>query len=361
MLKQRPHLEIRNLSLMVFFAVTLFDFHAKVGAEHRIDPPEFAVVPTDVDHVELNVFVLNAFLRPTPLSVGDENSCRAERIADHVASSVDLPDFVVFTEAFSEDAVGTMTKRLRTKFPYFNVRKPEREGIALTNGGLAIFSRFPIERWSTRTFDTCAGWLSGKGDCSASKGVLHALVKVRDDLKVNILATHLDAGSRPQDRDARASQFAQIQEFMGSIDDLQKWPTMFAGDFNVAGNEYQPSLSSEYKKMWASLGEPIDAYKFVRGTWSKTREHFEHLNTMNCRGGGLVGCRDMTTNENWSASSRLDYLFVYPTSEPHLANLDVVNSTHDTLRDNSCGTRYLSDHRAVMSRVRLGLHRPETR
>ncbi len=353
MLKKRPHLEFRNLSLMVFFAVTLFDFHAKAGAEHQIAPPDIPQVSANATSVDLDIFVLNTFLRPTPLSVGDENECRAERIADRIASSMDLPDITVFTEAFSEDSVGTMTRTLRSKYPYFNVRQPERRGTALTNGGLAIFSRFPVERWTTKTFDQCAGWLTGKGDCSASKGVLHALVRVTDRLKVNVLATHLDAGGRQADRAARTSQLAQIREFMAGIDDLNDWPTVFAGDFNIDGDDYEEPGDSEYGHMWSSLGQPVDAFRYARGAWTRTRKAFQEVNTLNCRGGGIVGCREIDTPEHWRAASRLDYVFVTPEPPMKLARLEIRNTTHDSLRDNACSTRFLSDHRAVRTKLRL--------
>lgn len=346
------NLKVRNLGLMVFFAVTLVDFHAKAGADHQHTSPERPSVAADASEAELEIFSMNAFLRPIPLSVGDRNLCRAREIANRLVDAPQKPDIAVFTEAFSASAVGIMTQKLRSQYPYFTTRQPERRGIALTNGGLALYSRHPIEQWSTETFDSCAGWLEGHGDCSASKGVLHALVSVSESLKVNVLATHLDAGARPEDRQARKDQMAQIERFMGEIDELEKWPTVFVGDFNIEGIDHAPSPDSEYTKLLAALQDPLDTYRHKRLDWSTDRRQLTNAATMNCRGGGLTACRDITLDENWKASHRIDYAFAKQAGESSV-ELDRTETHHDAMKDEVCGYGFLSDHRALRTSLSL--------
>lgn len=292
----------------------------------------------------------NTFLRPAPVSWGDKNDCRAPEIGKELARTP--ADIVVLNEAFSPPHVEELVEKASEVFPFHTIQKPASRGLK-TNGGLSILSRYPIEWVETRAFDTCSGTL---GDCMAKKGFLHALIKVSSDLKVNILATHLDAGDGDDDRRARRAQMQTIDRYRTRQPSFRRWPTVLMGDMNVNGIGAGKDADPEYYEMMSILGDATnDAFLDHNGPWSATPVATRQVNTANCSSIGFEGCDSPNEDEFWEERERLDYIFTFPAppQQPELQT-DVLAAAHPSFASDACGTGYLSDHRAVAARVRFG-------
>lgn len=326
---------------------------------------------------QLRVLSYNVFMRPDPIGWGDSGFCRAEKIGETLADRAKSLDFVVLNETFESQAVDRLADALGEAFPYRAFQLPDRNFLS-TNGGLSILSRYPIRELYTETFDSCISW----GDCFAEKGFLHAVVEVTSSVRVNILATHLESGAVSGSSETRNGQLAAIREYLESRDVGEDWPTLLMGDLNINGirglvdfvGPEQPERS-EYQQMLSTLSgscsgcagdgciersceeRPVDAMRTEHGPWAFTRDQSESLHTMNCREQSLEPCRSYNAPGAWRDRERLDYILKLRTGRPSRARAEFTDAEHLAFRDDSCGTSYLSDHKAVRADVAL---RPTT-
>lgn len=166
----------------------------------------------------------------------------------------DLPDVIVFQEAFSTDALRTAAST-----PHANLglgpRAPTRSGlpksrdpvlrkrnylrgewgIRFMGSGLAIASRYPIVAQFSQPFGptSCAGW-----DCLANKGVLLVRIVVPGlPDPVEIVTTHMNAqgaSKAPPEKHLAAhnAQSAELADFLDKFSTPQS-PLVLAGDFNM--------------------------------------------------------------------------------------------------------------------------------
>ncbi|MFW6057508.1 MAG: sphingomyelin phosphodiesterase [Persicimonas sp.] len=318
----------------------------------------------------LRVMSYNAFLRPAPVGWGDKNECRAERIARRLSEQPIPRDIIVLNETFDKKATRRLAELAEERFPYQALGLPEARGFR-TNGGLSILSRYPIEKWSAERFSRCSGEFN---DCLATKGILWALVRVSKDLKVNIVATHMNSGHRDSSKRAREHQLDEIREFIDSQHQTKRWPTLLMGDLNINGMRYEPRYEAtneltEYAQSMALLGNscaacetaacyascnpvPVDAFRKQIGAWSFEAETTRHVNTHNCLGQVMEPCTSPNDDANWETRSRLDYVmhFGSPKLSPQL-DVRVAGASAQPYRDNACGTNFLSDHKAVEATI----------
>jgi endonuclease/exonuclease/phosphatase family metal-dependent hydrolase len=98
-----------------------------------------------------------------------------------------------------------------------------------TNGGVIIFSRWPIETVEEIDFAECG---QAAQDCLANKGVKYAKVN-KMGKRYHIFGTHMDAGSQADDIFARRTQMAEIRDFIADLDIPENEPVIFGGDFNT--------------------------------------------------------------------------------------------------------------------------------
>ncbi len=317
----------------------------------------------------LKVLTYNTFLRPAPISWGDANQCRATEIGQELAKRADELDLVVLNESFAKDAVQQLADTVGKRFPYRVLRRP-RADVLRTSGGLSLLSRHPIRTVYTDTFEMCA-----YDDCLSTKGFLHAVVELSETLRVNVLATHLDAGDSTQDRTARENQVATIRDYMDRRGVGKKWPTLLMGDMNVDGLR-EPEDNAEYRSTLAHLSkQPCrgiggegnasrlcgqkagDVVTSSYEDWSFDAEDTEPVNSMNCVGRSLAPCDSPNEASNWKERRRLDYIFNFttPTNASGI-ELRARSAEHLPFRDSACGTEYLSDHQAV--RAEFDIRRP---
>jgi endonuclease/exonuclease/phosphatase family metal-dependent hydrolase len=318
----------------------------------------------------------NTFLRPPPVGWGDANECRATRIGGLLARRADAFDVVALEESFSESALRDLLDALGERLPYRILRQPNSTFMR-TNGGLTLLSAHPIESYTTRSFDTCSG-----ADCLATKGFVHAVLTLSSTLKLNVVATHLDAGDGWGDRTARRRQLGRIRSYLETNTSIQRWPTVLLGDMNVdglaapRGSETPRSRTDGYREMMQRLGQscvscqsalchatcdrsPVDTFRRAHGPWPWNERSTRFANTHNCPSESLGGCREPAGRTDWRARERLDYVFSFgaPDRKPDF-EVDVRRAGHWPLASDACGTDYLSDHQAVTAEIYF---RPSTR
>ena len=337
-------------------------------------------VEVDVDderpvHEQLRVLTYNVFLRPPPVGWGDRTVCRARHIGQTLAGEPIPRDILVFNETFDGHALSKLADAISERFPYRILAYPKAQGLS-TNGGLSLFSRFPVERWTAERFRHCSGNFN---DCMATKGFLHALIRVSSHLKVNVLATHLNSGGDANAQQARREQLAQIRDFVNSSRLFDRWPTLLMGDLNVNGIRFGPvdpatGRSTEYARTMSFLGntcvscqtaqcfadcrsQPVDTFRRDQGFWSFTAAGTRPVNTHNCSAQSMRPCRSPNAPMNWQHRTRLDYVlhFGAPRLMPDLM-VDVLEANNVAFPSDACGTTYLSDHQGVEATLEFRRH-----
>ncbi len=324
-------------------------------------------------HESLRLLTYNTFLRPPPVSWGDRNTCRATHIAQRLATEPLPRDIVVLDETFDHQAVSKLSDIVAKRFPYRLLSLPTAQGFR-TNGGVSVLSRHPIEEWSAHRFHRCSGEFN---DCLATKGFVWALIRVSRHLKVNLLATHLNSGSDPNAKEVRRSQLEQIHDFFASHPSFRRWPTLLMGDLNLNGLRWAPrnprsGKATEYASIMGLLGNscvqchsalcratcrpfPVDALRKLSGPWTFDARGTRPINTYNCTAQTMQPCLSPNDDTHWRERMRIDYVMHFgpPRLAPDL-DVHVVQAHTVPLRNDACGTTYLSDHQAVAATVHIG-------
>lgn len=346
--KRRIGLVPTTVSMSVALLAVLTLATARGRVLPRVQVAAAAVPAVDADLARIELLTYNVFVRPQPISFGDETTCRSQRIGEWLAQESGS-DIVVLTETFLSDDVELLSKSAVERFPHQALSLPEPETVAGISGGLSILSRWPIEEVNTEAFEACSGTFS---DCLATKGIVHAVVRIAEDLRVNVLATHLDAGRFDGDAAARHSQLRQMVRFAKEHVDLTL-PTFVMGDFNVNG--FPGATATQYPEMLETLGKisgsaPVDAVRSLAPIWSAESMLGRLFNTMNCS--TTIWCGDDSPNFDAMAErrKRLDYVFLVDDLRQRTR---VVEAEHLEMEDGTCGGRWLSDHKAVRAAVEI--------
>ena len=116
-------------------------------------------------------------------------------------------------------------------FPYYTTILNEPGGIIPfpANGGVMIFSRWPIEAEDEIDFEECG---QAASDCLANKGVKYARIN-KLGKRYHVFGTHMDAGSNSDDIFARRTQMAEIRDFIANLNIPEHEPVIIGGDFNT--------------------------------------------------------------------------------------------------------------------------------
>lgn len=97
------------------------------------------------------------------------------------------------------------------------------------NGGVIIFSRWPIEVEDEIDYAECG---QAASDCLARKGVKYARIN-KLGKRYHVFGTHMDAGGNADDIYARRTQMAEIRDFISDLNIPENEPVLFGGDFNT--------------------------------------------------------------------------------------------------------------------------------
>ncbi|MGB0917452.1 MAG: endonuclease/exonuclease/phosphatase family protein, partial [Flavobacteriales bacterium] len=103
------------------------------------------------------------------------------------------------------------------------------------NGGVMIFSKWPIEADEEIDFEDCG---QASQDCLANKGIKYAKVN-KLGKRYHIFGTHMDAGGGADDLFARRSQMAEMRDFIADLNIPDGEPVILGGDFNLDPNDIE--------------------------------------------------------------------------------------------------------------------------
>ncbi len=203
-----------------------------------------------------NVLAWNVYMRPTTLFANGQ-MIRAGLIPSYVANY----DAIIFSEAFDDDARAELVNRLKSRFPYRTSIVGADSGIK-QDGGVIIFSRFPIEVQAQKTFgSTCAS-----DDCLADKGIMYARIN-KYGRRYHVFGTHTQAHTSANDIATRKAQFVMLRDFVTSRNIPATEAVLIGGDLNVDRIKYP----TEYSEMLSTLqaahpSRSGHAYSYDRNT-----------------------------------------------------------------------------------------------
>lgn len=177
---------------------------------------------------------------------------RARAIADVLKERND--DVVVFQEAFKRRSRRILRRELSGSLPFqTNVLNQKTLSIK-TNGGVMIFSRYPMDSVHEIRFHKRTGV-----DKYARKGAMLVEINIRGKL-IQVLGTHLQAFGTD---DVLASQFSQIQRELLQLHTRNGVPQFLMGDFNTGkAPPIPPTLSASTpnaQTRYALMLETLDA------------------------------------------------------------------------------------------------------
>ncbi len=186
----------------------------------------------------LKVVSYNTMMLTSSAAPSIRNGSRGRWIAEAIHSEDADADVLAISEAFDDGqllALGRDTSgyealrdRLRELgFPYFS----DRPG-SVANGGVLVFSRWPITEQDTNIFNDC---LVGSLDCFTSKGISYARINKLGRV-YNVMSTHLQAddGILGSAWETRKKQLREMREWVAIKVPLRfNEPVILAGDTNV--------------------------------------------------------------------------------------------------------------------------------
>lgn len=209
------------------------------------DLPVYEIAEADFQNPNLmNVMFYNVQMISFGLSGMPQASDRGALLPAQFSPYQDVVSYAeVFDDAPREDDLVPAMEA--AGFPYHTSILNAAGLIPIpTNGGVMIFSRWPIEEEQEIDFAECG---QAASDCLANKGIKYARIN-KLGKRYHIFGTHMDAGSQSDDIFARRTQMAEMRDFIADLNIPEGEPVIFGGDFNVAppgsDNDYQAFLDT---------------------------------------------------------------------------------------------------------------------
>jgi hypothetical protein len=130
-----------------------------------------------------------------------------------------------------------------------------------TNGGVIIYSRWPIEHEDEIKYAHCSD--NSSWDCLASKGVKYAKIN-KLGVPYHVFGTHMEAGGSAADVQYRMEQYGEMRTFIDQQNIPQSECVIIAGDLNTS-----PKDGTEYLSIQDSLDPVIpDHVGYFESTFS---------------------------------------------------------------------------------------------
>ncbi len=178
----------------------------------------------------IKVLSYNIFSLPWPIGKANVNE-RGKEITKYLLKK-DY-DIIGIQEAFKKKTYKELLKELKKNYPY-STGKPKNiksNGIfrilrskKLINNGLILFSKHPIEFSHMKFFENCKSF-----DCFSAKSVLLSRIRIKDK-SLDILLTHMQAGSGSKNSKIRKEQLKLIQDSISAYPEISK---VLIGDLNI--------------------------------------------------------------------------------------------------------------------------------
>ncbi|KAL3317546.1 hypothetical protein Ciccas_003806 [Cichlidogyrus casuarinus] len=231
--KERRYSLFWRLSIFVFFVAVLVSLVIHLLEEHA---PEATVAslrlyrshtPTknDLKVVSYNIFNIPYF----PDHVAQlERTCLIPQ--SRIAPDADV---VVIEEMFRSGCHSTMPfERLMASHGWTHSTSVQGKGlsVSLINGGVQIYSRWPILAESEINFKSSFAWRSA--DLWCNKGIKYAQID-KNGRKFHILGTHMQSLEGLTYHQVRVEQARRIALYMNTMSIPKDEPVIIAGDFNT--------------------------------------------------------------------------------------------------------------------------------
>ena len=162
-------------------------------------------------------------------------------------------DVVVFEEAFSDSARNYYLHpaMIASGYIYYTTILNDTalpNITTTTNGGVIIYSKWPIELEKEKKYANCSN--NSSWDCLASKGVKYAKINKLGKY-YHVFGTHMEAGGSSSDIQFRMQQYGELRSFIDSQYISSNEAVIIAGDLNTS-----PKDGVEFIAIQDSL-EPI--------------------------------------------------------------------------------------------------------
>lgn len=311
------------------YASGTYDDILYVIQEH--DP--FPVPTSDLNNPDvLNVLSYNIYMLTPPISFTNQ-STRAAYIHQHVSGF----DAIIINEAFDNSARDLLTSNLEIEYPYYTT-VVDGSGYP-EDGGVLIYSRWPIEDSDQIVYDDCDA-----DDCLAAKGVKYARIN-KLNKKYHLFGTHMQAWPDPVNIATRQAQMAQLKNFQNTLNIPADEPVILGGDFNVekianASNEYDMMFSILNTAEPTYMGHPFTYdYQVCDYAQSPYQEYLDYImyesnhQTPNIQSNHVIILRSIA-DEMWDIFDLSDHLavhgrFEFPPVVECLADLNL-NGTYNS-------------------------------
>ena len=133
--------------------------------------------------------------------------------------------------------------------PYF-VKAPKKRSWYLQDGGTVLFSKYPILKEHTVTFN------HRSHTRFSSKGFVFARIELPGTKIIDLVNLHFQAYHKYAE--TRLKQIEQLKAFLDKEHHSQN-PLFILGDFNIPGDE-----KPEYQVLRNQLNLPMDLYRSLR-------------------------------------------------------------------------------------------------
>ena len=267
-------------------------------------------VPAAAEEVKLLAY--NVYLRPDPVGWFDY---KAERFAE-LSEAVRSYDVVGLCEVFDNKLRKEWTELLSDTHPHV-IQPPKRQqGRHVVNGGIMIFSRYPIVFQEKIIYRQANNW-----DYFSDKGAIFARIELPSGKQFEVVLTHAQAG-----KDYHVERKTQLEQMQELVAKNSTGPTFLMGDFNVN------DALDEYNVMMNIFQHPRDLFRTLHKSPGYTSNGDE-----NPLSGGKP--------------KRIDYIFMNDPNNQARIKKCLVNKfpMQNPVED----AKFMSDHYAVEATVEI--------
>lgn len=213
--------------------------------------------------VEIKLLTYNIFLRPPPIKT-NESDHKDDRMKEFVEKEMKNFNIICFQELFS--AFNSRKEYFieggsKLGLKYHASLDRDLWKLKPIDSGLLTLTKFEILESDSIIYDQ--GLYS---DSYATKGVLSTLLKIKDDIKLLVFTTHLQAvyeDEKTQYTKVQKTQLIQMRNFiLKKMKEHPKVDLLLCGDFNVDANLHDNKGELTYQEMYDILHSDQKEFKF---------------------------------------------------------------------------------------------------
>ena len=179
-----------------------------------------------------------------------ERMSRIPLAIERFVDTIEHLDFIVVQELISSEAHHILSVGLYNLGFIYETDQlvGDLSALKIVQGGLVLFSRFPIIDHKTKVFDG----VCSREDCLSAKGAVYARIDKFGQM-FNVFSVHVQAWESEASRNVRRNQFLQMKRFMSDMNIPESEPLVILGDFNIDMFSEQKQLQRMVKCLDAEL------------------------------------------------------------------------------------------------------------